>query len=80
MDQIFQLAGALLILVAFVGAQTGRLAVRSLRSILLNLVGSAVLAIVALIGSNWGFFLLETVWAGVSAGSLIQMLRGRRTA
>jgi hypothetical protein len=43
-------------------------------------VGSAVLAWVALDGRNWGFLLLESVWALVSAWSLMQVLRGRPRA
>jgi uncharacterized membrane protein YccC len=77
MDQAFQLLGALLILAGFVGAQTGRLRVRSLTYVLLNLAGSAILAVVAFIGADWGFFLLEGVWATVSTWGLAQLARSR---
>ncbi|GIW08266.1 MAG: hypothetical protein KatS3mg060_3071 [Dehalococcoidia bacterium] len=80
MDQTFQLIGALLILAAFVGAQTARLPVQSLPSILLNLIGSVILAVIALIGSDWGFLLLETVWALVSAWALVKRVRNRVAA
>jgi hypothetical protein len=76
MDQAIQLVGALLILVPFAAAQFGRMAVSSPIYLLLNLAGSAVLTGVALDSQDWGFFLLESVWALVSAWGLYQVLRG----
>jgi hypothetical protein len=40
----------------------------------MNLIGSAILAVVALQARQWGFVLLESVWAAVSVPPL---LRGR---
>ena len=77
MDQLVQIIGAILILVAFAGAQFGRLDQHSLAYLVLNLVGSAILAVLAGIDGQLGFLLLETVWAIVSAWSLFQLLRGR---
>jgi len=77
MDQVAQLVGAVLILVAFTAGQAGRINVHSLGYILLNLIGSAILAVVAAVTSNWGFLLLEGVWAIVSAWSLIKWRQGR---
>ena len=70
MEQVLQVVGALLILVAFVLGQLGRLRVDSPAYLWPNLVGSAILAVLAAIGSNWGFLLLEGAWALVSAWSL----------
>ena len=70
MAQAIQVLGALLILAAFVLAQLGRLDDGSPLYLWLNLVGSAILAVLAALGSNWGFLLLEGAWAVVSAWSL----------
>ena len=70
MGQLVQVAGSVLILVAFVLAQRGALDPRSRRYLWLNLFGSAILAVDAYLGRQWGFLLLEGVWALVSATSL----------
>ena len=48
--------------------------------LVLNLIGSAILAVLAWYESQLGFLLLEVVWALVSAWSLGQVLRGRQPA
>ena len=73
-DQIVQVGGALLILAAFILAQVGRLETGSVPYLVLNLVGSSVLAIDAWLGAEWGFLLLEGVWAIVSAIGLARAL------
>jgi hypothetical protein len=78
MPQVVQIAGALLILVAFVLAQRGRLDQRSLSYLVPNLVGSAVLAVDAWLAAEWGFVLLEGVWAIVSASGLPRAASARR--
>lgn len=82
MDQLVQIFGSLLILVAFVSAQRGALSAQSGRYLLLNLAGSAILTVLAARGRQYGFLLLEFSWALVSAWGLVQMLREqhRRTA
>jgi hypothetical protein len=65
-DQAIQIAGALAILLAYGLAQLGRLDQRSTSYLTLNLVGSMVLTILAWRERQWGFFLLEGVWAIVS--------------
>jgi hypothetical protein len=77
MEQIVQVFGALLILVAFAALQLGRMHADSSAYLTLNLFGSLVLAVLALDESQWGFVLLETVWAIVSAWSLVRLLHGR---
>lgn len=78
MGAIIQVGGALLILAGFAFAQWGLLDQKSRTYLVLNLVGSAVLAVDAASGRQWGFLLLEGVWAVVSAASLLAVLRGRR--
>lgn len=77
MDQIVQIVGALLILVAYAAAQFGVMDQHSRVYLFLNLVGSAVLTALAWHERLWGFLLLETVWAVVSLWGLIRVLRGR---
>ncbi len=72
-----QIVGALLILVAFAAAQFGAMDPHSRAYLVLNLVGSLVLAVLAWRERQWGFLLLESVWAAVSLWSLIQLRRGR---
>jgi hypothetical protein len=77
MDQILQIVGAVLILVAFVAAQRNAMSPHSVIYLALNLVGAVVLTGVALHGRDWGFLMLEVVWAAVSAWGLWQLSRGR---
>ncbi len=78
MAQVIQVAGSLFILVPFVLVQMGRLSPASRRYSTLNLIGSSVLAVDALHGREWGFLLLEVVWAVVSLVALVKALRGDR--
>jgi hypothetical protein len=71
MSAALQLAGAIAILVPFAWTQLGSLSPRSVVYLALNLGGSALLAVLALQGSQWGFLLLETTWAAVSAWGLL---------
>jgi membrane-bound ClpP family serine protease len=80
MEQVVQLVGAVLILVAFAGVQFGRVDPTSRLYLWLNLVGSIILAALAWHERQYGFLLLEGVWALVSAHSLVQALRGRPPA
>jgi hypothetical protein len=71
-ESLVQIAGSLLILVPFVLVQLRRMGTDTTAYAALNLVGSAVLAIDALHGHQWGFLLLEGTWAVVSAYALVR--------
>ena len=77
MVQVVQIVGAVLILVAFAANQRGSMSPRSRTYLWLNFAGSVVLAVVALITVNWGFLLLEGVWAAVSLHGLLSLRRER---
>ncbi|HEU5252028.1 MAG TPA: hypothetical protein VFU16_01715 [Solirubrobacterales bacterium] len=76
MDQLIQIVGALLILAGFAAVQFERMRPDSRLYLALNLVGSAILAVLAWVESQWGFLLLEGVWAIVSAWGLWVALFG----
>jgi hypothetical protein len=74
-EQILQLVGALLVLTGFTLAQMRRLDPQSLLYLLVNSVGAGILAVLALVEQQWGFFLLEGVWTLVSVAGLVNRLR-----
>ena len=78
MDQLVQVFGSLLIVVAFAAAQRGALTASSRSYLLLNLVGSTILTILAAHERQWGFLLLEFCWALVSGRGLIQNISAER--
>ena len=75
---LVQIGGALLILAAFALLQAGVLSPKALSYLLLNLIGALVLAVDAYIEEQWGFLLLEGVWAVIAAWSLVRL--GTRAA
>lgn len=75
-----QLSGAFLVLVAFVLGQLERIAAASWTYLMLNAVGSGLLAATAVLAAQWGFLLLEGSWALVSLYGIVQKLRGATPA
>ena len=76
MYDVVQLAGTLLILTAFIAGVTGRMSMASYWYLALNAVGSVVLTGTAIISVEWGFLLLEGVWALVSIYSILRKALG----
>ncbi len=78
MLQVVSVVGALAILAAYTANQFGLIGPSNLSYSAMNFVGSAVLAVIAVVEVQWGFILLEGVWALVSLWALITLLRGGR--
>ncbi len=77
LNEVIQIVGSLLVLAGFALAQRGVIDQRSRSYLLLNLLGSGALAAEAILERQWGFLLLEGVWAIVSALSLKSTFRRR---
>lgn len=75
MLQVVSVLGALAILAAYAANQFGLIGPSNLSYSVLNFVGSAVLAVIAAIEVQWGFILLEGVWAIVSLWGVVSALR-----
>ncbi|HVW41269.1 MAG TPA: hypothetical protein VHC18_07960 [Amycolatopsis sp.] len=73
-----QIVGSLLILAAFVAASSGRINQHSYRYLIANAVGSGVLTVTAVLSLEWGFILLEGIWALVSVYSIVRKAAGKQ--
>ena len=78
MIQIIALIGSLGVLSAYTASQFGWMPATSGRYLVLNFGGSGILAVVAILEAQWGFLLLEGVWALISLWGLIRLWRGAR--
>ncbi len=76
MLQAVSVIGALAVLGAYAANQLGRVGLENLPYQVANLVGSAILTVVAVVEFQLGFVLLEGVWALVSLRSVVKILRG----
>lgn len=70
--QAISIAGAAMILGAFGALQLRKLRPHDRFYLLLNLVGSILLAVAAGIEALWAFVVLNVVWAAVSLRSLLR--------
>ena len=73
--QLVSFAGAMLILVAYVGHQLGWMSARRAAYNLLNAVGSVILAWIAFRPFQLGFVVLESTWAVISVWALLRPRR-----
>ncbi|GAA0405421.1 hypothetical protein Acor_41760 [Acrocarpospora corrugata] len=78
MHGLVQIIGAMFVLGAFLLTQAKVIDGRSRLYLGLNLVGSVILTWIALSSQDWGFLLLEGVWAIVSAVGLVRVAIGGR--
>lgn len=74
--QTISLLGASLILAAYIGLQFGRMNRDDRIFNILNFVGSALLAWVAVVDWRLGFILLEGAWALLSIPGMFRRRRG----
>jgi len=70
--QVVSLSGAVLVLIGYAALQRGLLQREDRWFNLLNFVGSALLAWIAILDRRWGFILLEVVWAVLSIPPLVR--------
>lgn len=74
MGVAIQIVGSLLVLTSFVCCQLGWMEAKAKNFLVLNLLGSGILSVDAFFGKQWGFLLLEGVWAAVSLGAFARLV------
>lgn len=79
-DQLISLVGAALILAAFAANVFEKLNNQSPAYHVLNMLGAGFLTYTAVVGSQWGFILLEGVWTLVSIYGLVRVLGRPKSA
>lgn len=77
---LVEVIGAIIILVPFALLQAGRTSSHGATYLWLNLIGSAVLTVVAWIEHQWGFVLVQAVWTVAAAWGLSPWRRATSTA
>ena len=80
MGQTVQVVGALLIVGAYMAYTKGRLRLDSVQFLAMNMVGAAILTVVAVVDDLYGFLLLEFVWTWVSARGFRRALKAKQAA
>ncbi len=80
MLDVIEIFGALAILSAFAALQLRRLEPQSITYLVLNFLGSSVLAAGAFVRGSVGFVVLEAAWALASLAGLVVALKRPRPA
>ncbi|CCH89107.1 membrane protein of unknown function [Modestobacter italicus] len=80
MGQAIQIIGSLCVLIPFILVQMERLRPDNVVYVTFNALGSSTLAVLAAVDHQWGFLLLEGVWALVSLHSLLRLGRTMRAS
>jgi hypothetical protein len=75
MSMAIQIVGSVAILAGFILSQMNVLNPKSPIYLLVNAVGSGLLAVDAVVERQWGFLLLEGTWSVVSVVGLLRAFR-----
>jgi len=78
--QLAEFLGAGLVLYAYGHARAGSAGVVDARYLGANLAGAVILAVVATVGHQWGFVLLNGAWIGITAEIAWRRWCSRRSA
>jgi hypothetical protein len=73
------LVGVVLMLLAYLGAQTGRLDPTAAPSLIMNLIGPALVIVSLRFRFNLPAFLTEAAWASAAVFGLVRLALKRRT-
>jgi hypothetical protein len=79
-EQAIEIVAAIMVLAAFGLAQFRGLDLHGYPYLTLNFGGTAVLAVIAAMHQQWGFLLLQGVWALVALKGLIALARNNGLA
>jgi fluoride ion exporter CrcB/FEX len=78
--QFLSVVGALMVLAAYGLNQGGVWRELHAGYLTLNIVGSLVLGVVAIVDQRAGFILLEFAWAGIGLVGVVRAIRSRQQA
>lgn len=71
--------GVFQILLAYFLSVTGKISIKDLFFILLNLIGAIMACLASILLNYWPFIILESIWALVSLISLVNHFKAKNT-